>query len=233
MAYQTINALVNEVTLELGNRSDLAIIPSGQTISRVVLWIKEAYLDFAMSYPFEDLESTVPDQFVPNIDTYAYPDSARAIKTVNGQNADGTMFPVKRKHIRVVRRYTTNVNANARPAIYASYANTIIVRPIPDISYTLLWDVWMKPQFTTDVISTQILLPDDWIELLRMASVMRGHNYLLERDKAREIYIALYGDPTKRNRPGLIREKMLKSAAENVDSEYAIRPMPRVYTSVR
>ena len=220
-----ISDLVADTALKLGNRQDLA---SGSP-SRVAKWLSQAYTDLAMSYPFEELEFTEPDTFAASVDTYPYPATMRGIKAVTLVYTDGTTVPIRRKHIRVIRQYTSVLPGP--PYIYAPFARQIIVRPTPDQAYGLLWDGWAYPNTTDNIIDTIVQLPPDWFDILEYCAAMRGHMDLMERDKAGELHTLLYGDPTDVDTPGLIKAKLLTKPAENVDSEYAMRPNIRRYTS--
>lgn len=216
---------VATVQLMLGNRSDLA--------ARISQWLAYAYIDLGMSYPFEELESSIDDLFVANIDVYNYPDGVRAIKTLSMSPAPNSQQPVKRKDIKVIRRYTTTTQQGP-PTIYGTRAKQILVRPIPDKQYPFIWDVWLLPAVdqtdATSINASEVLLPLDWIEIMQYMAALRGHIALLERDKAGEIHTLLYGDPTNVDQPGLIKTKLLIHAAESYDSDYAIRPKNRAYS---
>lgn len=218
---------VATVQLNLGNRSDLA--------SRISQWLAYAYIDLGMSYPFEELEDSVDDFFLPNIDVYDYPVTARAIKTISLTLAQNSQQPVKRKDIKVVRRYNTT-SQTGPPAIYGTRAKQILVRPVPNQQIPFIWDVWNLPAVdqtdTGTINASTVLLPLDWIEIMQYMATLRGHIALLERDKAAEIHTLLYGDPTDNTQPGLIKTKLLIHSAESYDSDFAIRPKNRAYGHV-
>lgn len=216
---------VATVTLNLGNRSDLA--------ARVSQWLAYAYIDLGMSYPFEELEDSVDDAFQPGIDVYDYPATARAIKTLSMSFGAGLIQPIKRKDIKVIRRYTTTQQGGP-PTIYGTRAKQILVRPIPNQSFPFIWDVWNLPAVdqtsTSSINASPVLLPLDWVEIMQYMATLRGHIALLERDKASEIHQLLYGDPTDQTQPGLIKTKLLIHSAESYDSDFAIRPKNRAYS---
>lgn len=218
-----ISDSVATVQLMLGNRSDLA--------ARISQWLAYAYIDLGMSFPFEELESSIDDQFVPTIDVYDYPASVRAIKTLS-MTVNQVAQPIKRREIKIVRRYSST-NAGP-PAIYGTRAKQILVRPVPDNTYPFIWDVWLLPAVdqtsTATINASAVLLPLDWVEVMQYMATLRGHISLLERDKAAEIHTLLYGDPTNQNQPGLIKTKLLIHAAESYDSDFAIRPKTRAYS---
>jgi hypothetical protein len=221
----TIGDSVATVRLNLGNRSDLDV--------RISNWLAHGYQDLGMSYPFEELEQTIDDTFLPNIDIYNYPDGVRAIKTISMTPFANQQQPVKRKDIKIVRRYNTT-SQTGPPSIYGPFNRTILVRPVPSQAFPFKWDVWMKPSIdftdTASINASIVVLPDDWIEILEYMATLRGHIGLLERDKAGELHTLLYGDPTDVSQPGLIKTKLLIHSAESYDSEYGTRPKIRAYS---
>jgi hypothetical protein len=216
---------VSTVQLNLGNRSDLA--------ARISQWLAYAYIDLGMSYPFEELEASIDDMFVPTIGTYDYPDGVRAIKTISMTAFGNSQQPVKRRDIKIIRRYNTDATTGP-PSIYGTRAKQILVRPIPNQTFPFTWDVWMLPAVdqtsTSTINASTVLLPLDWIEIMQYMATLRGHISLLERDKAAEIHTLLYGDPLDQTQPGLIKTKLLIHSAESYDSDYAIRPKNRAYS---
>lgn len=232
----TLGDLAPDVVLKLGNRTDLN---TGTNPTRVIKWLWQAYKSLTMSYPFEELELTYEDAFIQGQDIYPYPADARAIITLSykpGSNPQVLSQPVRRKHIRVIRRYSSTLQGP--PSIYGPFNRTVLVRPIPDQTYPFFWDYWQLPQpfdpadFTT-LDQTVVLIPLDWQEeVLEYYATMLGHMDLLERDKAGELRQLLFGDPKDPSAPGIIKKKLLIHAAENVDSDYSIRPKVRAYSNI-
>lgn len=218
----TINDRVATVRLNLGNRTDLD--------TRIKRWLADAYLDLGSNYPFEELEDTISDMLVPTIAEYPYAAQVRAVKNLSITLSNGDTRTLFKRHITNVRRYSST--APGDPSIWAPFKRVAHLRPVPRLSHTLTWDVWVKPEIAAVVEDTQILLPDDWLEVLDLAATLRGHISLLERDKAGEIRMLLFGDPLKLDQPGLIARKLRQKAAENVAEDYAIRPRIRRYTNV-
>lgn len=228
-----LNDFITPTLLNLGNRADLN---SGASPTRVQQWIKDAYIDLCMSVSFEELQFSLNDIFQPGVDVYNYPVDARAIVTLSlnpsVQGNVNTSQPIKRRDIKVVRRYSNT--SQGVPAIYAPFNRQIIVRPVPNLAYPFIWDYWQLPQVDpNDAMLTIVLTPLDWNEIYVLMATLRGHISLLERDKASEVRMLLYGDPKNMEEPGLIKRKLLIHTAENVDSDYAIRPRTRPYTSRR
>jgi hypothetical protein len=204
MAYATLGSRIVNVAMKLGNRQDL-LQPapgSGFTYTRIAGWLRDAYISVAFAHTFEQSEQTIQISTTPNADTYSYPDTVRAIKSLVGKNqTTGAPIIVDWKDINYIRKYASqyvppNQPFVGVPAIVCPWANTIIFRPVPDANgpYVFYMDCWMKPVIIgDDLLSTQLQVPDDWLEVLDYDAAMRGHIELLERDKANEVTKLLYG----------------------------------------
>lgn len=229
MAYQTISNRATNVALALGNRTD------ANFQSRVYGWLNDSYTEFAWGYPFEELESTI-DMVTSAPGPYDYDPTMRAVKTI-ALNLNATGNPANDSWRRLWRRNIRNIDRYSRgrssPAVYCSFAKQIHIRPVPDKPYPMKWRVWLKPPAPEDgnVQDTELMVPDDWLEIVDYGAKMRGFADLLERDKAREIYILLYGDPNRKDAPGLIKQKMLLKQAEAEDDNYSIQPRVRRYSN--
>lgn len=226
MAFQTIADRITPTFMKsIGNRTDIT--------DSVNEWFRDSYLEFAMGYPFEELEDTLLLITSPGIGEYDYDPTMRAIKTVSlnlnptGDFTTDSWRRLWRRNIRNIDRYASGQTA---PAVYCSYARQVVIRPLPDQGYPWRWRVWLKPQIETDIVSTELKVPDDWLEIIDYGAKMRAFADQLERDKANEIRILLYGDPKKKDAPGLIKQKMLLKQAEAEDDNYPIAPRVRRYS---
>src|ERR1700751_5929255 len=154
----TLGSLAGEINAELGNRSDVMTYtafpgtPNLQDTDRLALWLKDAYNEICLGYRFEELETSVNDIFVPSIDIYQLPTLCRTLRAITllyGSNQQPR--PVRRRHIRNIRRYQTS--SQGPPSIYAPFnpvgQPSIIVRPVPDQVFPLIWDIVHKPTFST------------------------------------------------------------------------------------
>lgn len=223
----TISDFVPKVRSRMGGRTDID--------ARITDWLAQAYQELA-EYDLETLETSDTFATVDGTDSYAYPTDARAIKSLVLLN-DTTPVPLTKKNINIVRRYQT---ANeAVPAIWAPYGANILLRPVPNDTYTVNRDYWLKPQIDIeDSESTKnavdVLLPLDWNEILIASAVEKGHLELVERDKAMEVHQLIHGDPhPTKGFPGMLKERLNRNAMENASSEYGMRPRIRRYTSGR
>jgi hypothetical protein len=103
----------------------------------------------------------------------------------------------------------------------------------------LIWDIQVKPTFNATanhtIDLTTIFLPDDWIDILKWLTCLRGHAALVERDKAAEIQTLLFGgyDPALGRRvPGIIRQRIsARDQTDIEDVEFGLRPTIRRFTN--
>jgi hypothetical protein len=104
--------------------------------------------------------------------------------------------------------------------------------------YNFTLDYWQKPQQDpNDIGATELLVPDDWLEVVDLGAMMRGHISLGERDKAQEIQQLLFGFtvPTSgKFTPGLMATMYNRRQAEAPGMDYNIQPtqVKRSYTNV-
>src|SRR5262245_58186120 len=117
MAFPTLGSFIPQMVSKLGGRTDLN--------SSITRWLKDAYRDLAMSYPFETLESTFVATTTPGLDTYPYPTNTRGMKALTLINGT-TPFSMKKKNIEVVRRYETGKRGT--PAVWTPYGDNFIIR---------------------------------------------------------------------------------------------------------
>lgn len=220
---QTIGGLVAGVTFALGNRTDLATQCSG--------WLLDSYRELGNTVPLETLEVEEADVMVPGQTDYPYPATARALKDLYIVVGNSTQpVPLVKKDIRYIDRYPTNFQGV--PSVWSPFNRVAKVRMPPSDSYSLIWEFWAFPTVDPNVTNNTVLLvPDDWLEVVKYGATMRGWMDLQDYTKAQAIRQILYGDPVRPELPGLIKEKLLQQAAENVMSDYAVAPKIRTYTS--
>lgn len=244
----TLGSLAGEINAMLGNRRDVLTyitfptVPDPQDSDRLMIWLKDAYTEICLGYRFEELEQSVTDVFVPTIDVYQLPALCRMLRSVSilvGTQNQPRL--IKRRHIRNIRRYQTT--SLGPPSVYAPYnpggQPSIIVRPVPDQGYPLIWDIQAKPTFDATanhtIDKTVIFLPDDWIDILKWSTCLRGHTALVERDKAAEIQTLLFGgyDPVLGRRvPGMIKQRIAaRDQVDIEDTEFGLQPMVRRFTN--
>ena len=230
---QAISDRKPDVLLELGNRTDLD--PVGAGVSRLDKWFRDSYIELAMNVPLETLEITSFDEFIQATDIYRLPSDGRLPKCItvilSGDilGANSTVITLDYKDVAYIRQMTAQTQGP--PACYTMYGNQIIVRPIPDKTYNVVYDYWQLPNIFTPVSATPLLVPDDWLEIIDMGALMRGFRALLERDKARELQELLYGfkTPAGKQVPGYITYRQTQQQAGSEFENYGLQPRIRRY----
>ena len=86
---------------------------------------------------------------------------------------------------------------------------------------------WLAPPQTT------IMLPIDWLEILKLAAAQRGFLELEEFEKATAIHNLLYGDPKYPGNTGLMNGRKKKRMKEMWRTEAPLRPTVRSYSYAR
>ena len=253
----TLGSLALEINAMLGNRTDVLTYTTFPTIAnmldtdRLAIWLLEAYNELTFNFEWEELQTAVVDQFIPSIDVYKYPSQMRILRAVTLFFPLGTVpqrepREIRRRHIRNIRRYQTA--EQGPPSIYAPFnpggAAGIIVRPVPDQNYQFIWDIQVTPTFnrsSTNVTNKTVLqnttsqITDDWLDILKYLTAMKGHAALVEPDKADKLRMLLYGgyDPESgRKIPGMIKERTsLRPQMDIEASEFGLQPTVRRYTN--
>lgn len=226
----TIDDLQQLVSFQMGNRPDLTTpVVSIGSITRIELWLKNAYLSLGWGQTFSETEATLTFSTAVGTDTYAYPATVRAIKSLVMSRTDGTIILPARKDIQYVRRYAGG-GSNSAPAIWAPFSQSIIFRPPPDQIYTVTVDYWAKPVLASPIGNTTLLVPDDWLEAISYEAAMRGHAELGEADKSRALAMILYGftDPqTGKFTPGMLQNLQNRMQAEAPYEDWGVQPKNR------
>lgn len=242
----TLGSLAVEINATLGARQDVMTYTTYPTIGnladtdRLAIWLKDAYTEICLGYRFEELCQEFDDVLAPGIDVVKLPPACRFLRslTLMIPNANGNdPRPVRRRHIRNLRRYQTS--RPGPPAIYAPFnpggQPSILIRPVPDQAYPFIWDIQIKPTFAASIATTVIQLPDDWIGVLKASVQLKGHAALGENDKAQAMQIYLFGgyDPGLGRRvPGFIKQLTApRDQLDIEDTEYGLQPMIRRYTN--
>lgn len=217
------------VLLALGNRTDLSAITAPSVPSRLDQWISDSYTEIGMGYNFSEAELTFNGQVVQSQDSLAYPDDARAILSIMFyRQSDGTPVQPQVKDIQTIRQYSSTTKGP--PSQLAYFALKVFMRPVPDQTYNYTLDFWQKPQIDNqagDLGATELLVPDDWLEIIDYGAMMRGHAELQEPEKAQNLQNLLYGvlDPISgKTVGGLMAARMTRRQAQAPVMDYGIGP---------
>lgn len=232
-----ISDRVATVQYMLGGRTDL----TAGAPSKIAVWLQNAYIEIAMGYNFVELEDTLSTVLVQGGDIVPYDPSVRAIKALTIQQQDGSQYDLPEKDIKWIRRLSAT--QQGRPSVCCTMGQGIgtrnlILRQVPDANfYTLLWDVWLKPVITGNIVDTVLNVPDDWLEIIDYAAALRGHVDLLEEDRAVAKARYLYGFTnmtTGKKVPGIIQQRLTQRQANAPSQDYGLQPKGKIlsYTHV-
>jgi len=231
----TIGDRVSRVAFKLGNRQDLLVpIDGGSGPSRLDLWLTDAYISLGFGVTFPESEVSMNFLTVAGSSQYARPDDVRAIKSLTGYKSDGTVLTIETKDIGYLRRYQNEQVMNnppkSTPAIWAEFGSYLYFSPVPNDAYSIFVDYWQKPivdqTSQASIESTNLQLPDDWLEVLDYEATMRGHAELQEPDKSMALQQLLYGatDASGRYSPGLIQNLMNRRQASTPYKDWGLQP---------
>ncbi len=210
--------------------------------SRVDVWLRDAYLELAFAYPFDELLTTVDVSTVVGTAIYNYPAGVRAIRSLALLNTTTNQAtPLDRKNIREIDTY--NTTTQSVPQIYATwvvqgppFVRHIVLRGVPNLVYTIRWRAWLAPVINATVSLTSLQMPDDWLEILDYSAAIRGFTELLEPDKATAIFNLIHGytDPrTGKYQPGLIAMRMTTMQAEYAAGAFPLGELSQHSTAKR
>lgn len=129
------------------------------------------------------------------------------------------------------------------PSSYARFGGNIEINPVPNSStYTYRIRYWSYPTIASDVAETELVIPEEWDELLEWETLYRIYNGHLKRpDLAMQLVMPSpmprQATPTKvyMYEPGIIPRlwnEMLQTinSRENVDEDFGVQPIIRPYT---
>lgn len=222
----TIADEVSIVADLLGGRTDQE--------ANIERWIAATYRDIASTIPFETLEATENTVLVANADApIDYPTDARAIKSIVigiPAAAPTTQTPLYKRNVAIIDRYGTS--STGIPSIWAPFGNQIVLRAVPNDAYPLTIRYWQKVVLSEDLAETELLVPDDWLEIIEYGAQLRGYIALQDPQGAASVRLMLYGDPKLPDKPGLIKQRLTQIQAENANANYGVRPRITRYTNV-
>lgn len=230
-----------QVLTALGNRADLSVIQAGPIPSRIDNWLRNSYLEIGACFDFAEAEISATGQIIQGTDDpqVAFPNDARAIKSLVFYRLDGTVCAPEWKDITTIRMY--NNQAQGPPSIMCVFGQGVIVRPKPDNTYNWVMDYWQAPQIidsgivldgtqagpSGDIGQTVLKVPDDWLEVIDYGAMMRGYAELPGmQERAAQIQSLLYGVtlPQGKTSPGLIAAKMTRRQAMAPTMDYGMVP---------
>lgn len=226
--------IINDVLMKVENRTADTALGYG--------WIRDAVLEIASNPEYRDdfveLEVTGP-LYNLSVGVAEYDDRlllpATDYSTATLDIRLWTDYPTNSRFVKL--RYTSFQRAdessvgNSQPSRWYRFGQNVCMYPPPDMTYQVQSRALRQhPINFDDLANTEILLPVDWIEIIKLAAAERGFIDMEEYEKANAIHVLIYGDPENPSRPGLVNARTKKRANENWREQQQLRPMVRRYS---
>ncbi len=236
--YGTIGDVANKIAVKKLRRPDLL----AETAEAAL----DAYLTICSKVPFEALQFTSAERNCTfNVATHDISDlNAAGVVSVRMTYGVGQARRLKRSHVRVYD--SLSYIAASRPANYARWGDTLEFMPPPDsASYTYRIRYWVRPPVvfdgSGDASATRIVIPPEWVELLKWETLYREYWNIDEIQKANVLMMPamLPRQYSPKNAPnfeiGIIPRLwndllMTINQREASDEDFSVNPVMRPYT---
>lgn len=210
-------------------------------------YAKLAYLSICNKVPFPELQTsgTLTTTSGTNfVQTSSLSPNLAGIISVRIAFSSSSGRRLRRSHVRVYDALN-NVTTTGKPATYARFGTKLELNPVPDAAYTVTVRYWQTPTIATEVGDTQLLIPNEWDELLRYETLYRLYIDLEMHDKAAGLMISpipVQRMPTPRKVlsmeqaviPRLWNDLLLTvDRREGWDEDFSINPIVREYSHAR
>lgn len=253
----TINDLINKVKANLQNRSDVSEAATNPEM-RPSAWIRDALREITSTpdLPFEELRVNGPLVTIgPGLgykgSNYAYPVSMflnsgddmvfseDPVIFFNGQQATSAGLAITTSNVVGYSMDYLTPKAiqpllfipGGVPFKYTRYGAQFWFGTQPGQPYNVYLPYQIRHPFNNDLVTTQIRLPLDWMDILAYAAAERGAVNLRWNDQATYLHNLLYGDPKsmipgtgQMGRPGLIAAKITQMERDRRISTIQIMP---------
>lgn len=234
----TISTVRSDITSDILPRTDM-----NSTVERC---IRDAYLAIAGKVPFEDLQvgpttiACVIGQQSYALGTILSATPLAGIISIRVERSANTgVIRLKRDHVRNYDAMATP--ANSFPVKYARWSSNIELWPPPDNTYNMKIRYWRKPVIDGTIANTTLLVPDDWLELIKWEAVYRLYTILNRPIDAMGLIT-----PSQLPRMGSTKKTIFHdigiiprlwndllltiSQRESIDEDFGINPVVRQYT---
>lgn len=216
----TIEDLGTEVLVKVENRAN--------STARAYQWLKEAILeitsnpDFRNDFPELEVEGAqydltvgTPEYEETNFVTTTTPASLNMATLnfrlwTNPPTNTHWIILVPSHYQKADRQYS----ANSRPSEWYRFGGNIGFWPPPDDTYQVQARLLRFHPFESVLKDTNLLLTQDWNEIVVLGAAMRGFIELEEYEKAAQIRLLLYGDPKHPEKPGIMYSRKTKHERE-------------------
>lgn len=225
--FNTVGDLSSEVIVKLENRTT--------DVNRAYQWIVEALIELTSSAElreeFDEMESLGPqfqltvDQreyaFSNVINTTDYNDGTLDMRIWTNPPTNSTSLRLNFTSYQFVDSYTNNPG---RPSAWYRFGDLFGFDLVPDQSYTVQIRYQRQYPLACPLMNTQLLLPNDWLDVVVLCAVQRGFIELNQYEKADATHRLLHGDPKKPGDLGLIYKRKKRFQREAWRQESPLRP---------
>ncbi len=207
-ASATINDLLPDVQLLLQNRTDLGNYSPEK-------FMRKAIQELTQAYPFEELRTVGPQQFL-TVGQFQYPvtffvnagEDYRQLHALNifvDPTQNTVAYPLHYDTPTAIQ--TLLFIPGGLPARWTRFGQNIWVGPKPGQRYTMFMVYQRAHPFNeTNLASSPIYMPPDWLEAVEYATAYRlAAGPLRWPDMAAQLRAMLYGDPNDTADVGLIK----------------------------
>lgn len=197
-------------------------------------WIADAVIELSRDYPFQDLEETTPNpvqmtngQYIYDLSTWLKPGDTIAnlvpsfymFYQVPAGGGPGPTNPGIGLKWKTIDALELMFNTPGAPAFWSRWKKQIYIAPVPDNSYYSYMRYQKQHPFSNPVALTdQILLPDEWREIVEYSAALRGAGNLRMLDYAADYRKTLFGDPKDPTDVGLIAHRVSQDESDTVSN---------------
>ena len=238
----TIQQLESEVIIKCENRTT--------DTARVDAWLRDSLLELTADVDyrdeFDELEQLGPlfnltggSKLVPNgvaVQEYPFVNIVPPMQ-YNVNTLDirlWTDYPYNNTWIRLENTSYQESDMitpyTGQPVKWYRFADTVGFVPVPMKNYQVQARIYIMHPIASPINQTQILIGNNWNEILVLMAVEKGFLELLEYEKATSIHQLLHGDPKYPMKPGMIQGRKKRRAKENWRMQKPLRPIIRGYS---
>ena len=229
----SIGDLSSEVILKLENRET--------DVGRTYQWLAEALYELTSSSElreeFDQLEASGPYflltrgqreyAFSNIINTNDYNDGTLDMRLWTDPPVNHNPLKLHMTTYQFVDMYTNNPG---RPTGWYRFNDLFGFDLIPDNAYQIQIRYLKQYPITYPLQNTQIVLPNDWLDVIVLIAVHKGFIELNEYEKAESTWKILHGDQRQPGHVGLINKRKKRFQREAWRNEVLLRPWVGTYS---
>jgi len=218
-----ISDLIRGVQRKLANRTDVP--------ANAPFWIQDAIRELTTNYPFEELQTFGPSKaltanqarydmtfFTNNNELPSMMLSPQVFVDYPSNTISTTMFYREPSVVLPISRVFT------LPKFWTRVGMQVVLGPGPDRNYQVEWAYQKRHKFEDDLKSTEIRMPEDWLEIVEYSAAYRGAIELRLPDFVVLHHQTLFGDPKDPGNVGLIKSRESQHEKDKKTSPGALVP---------